>query len=1299
MNPFRRVIRWGLVAAAVVAIGGWALQRMRIGATDADAVRRIETELRGRVARSTDTLGQLAARVAAQRETIRAVPRDTAAARRLFDTLDAALSDEESVRTGISVYDATGAPLAWTGRVSELPRDVVEGPAVLFVAPGTFGPRLVRIEPLVDRTQPAAPRAATIAVEQSLGSLGPAASAPGPMDRFTVPTSVAPVTLRTRAGGAGASQSPYTFDITSPGGGLLVEAEVSPSDLHETRQTWIRARWAAIAVVLGLTMLLSLAPLVDARRRSRDRRTVVLSTAGLAAALILVRALLWFALGPVFPSHAVTAPYDLLLTTLLLVALVYLAIDLVERRRVARPRPRVLPISGDAAVRVAAAYALAGAGDAVLIWIYERALRAVASRTTLDLLHFSLHPLSGSRLALAFGLVLLHATAIWAAAGLVRLPTLAWRTPRRLAVAAALPAWMTGVLVTAAVIRWRLTPVPFAPLLVAAGAAGACAVALARLRSTTRRASQAARFFALFAALLAPAIAMYPSLLAFGIAAKERLVATDFGPQAANQREDLQDRLRRALDQIDARGDLPALIAGSNESEGDTPSTDRAFIVWQNTDLATYRLTSAVELYGPGGGLVSRYGNLPDYTTTRQNATSCRWDLVEEPSPFGSGLRHVLHADRGICQAGRMLGTIVVRVMLDYQALPFLASQNPYLDTLRPGLDVPAEGVSGRDVEFVVYGWSRAPLQASGPGVWAIPDAVFERLVASRVPFWASLERDGRQFRVFFMNDRGSIYALGYPVITSFGHLMNLAELMTLAGALYVLLLAAATLFNALTSRTPASGRALLREIRSSFYQKLFLAFVAGAIVPVVILAVATRQYFVNQFQTGNEEAAARTATVAQRLVEDYATLQQRGAGSLEALDDQIMVLVGRAIDEDVNLYDRSRLQATSQRDLFASRVLSARTPGDVYERIVLDRLPTYVGVEAVGDAPGASYLLAAAPVRAAGREGIVTVPMTLGQREIERQIDELDRRVLFGAVLFSLLGAAIGYWMAERIADPVNRLTRATRRIARGDLDARIAATSSDELRRLVEDFNQMGADLKRQRVELERTQRLEAWADMARQVAHDIKNPLTPIQLSAEHAQRVNADRGRPLSPVLDECVSAILTQVKLLRQISSEFSSFASSPTARPEPSVLIALLEEVVEPYRTGLTGRVSIEVSVPAGLPRVHVDRTLFSRALTNVIENALHAMPGGGSLRITSSHEAGASHVAVAVSDTGIGMDATALGRIFEPYFSTRTAGTGLGLTIAKRNVELNGGAIAVASERGVGTRVTMTLPVASAAD
>src|SRR5262249_4351222 len=192
---------------------------------------------------------------------------------------------------------------------------------------------------------------------------------------------------------------------------------------------------------------------------------------------------------------------------------------------------------------------------------------------------------------------------------------------------------------------------------------------------------------------------------------------------------------------------------------------------------------------------------------------------------------------------------------------------------------------------------------------------------------------------------------------------------------------------------------------------------------------------------------------------------------------------------------------------------------------------------------------------------GIVTVPVPLRQEDIESQIDNLDRRVLSAAVMFILLGSALGYWMAERIADPISRLTRATRKIARGNLDARVAAAASDELGRLINDFNRMADDLKRQRTELERTQRLEAWADMARQVAHDIKNPLTPIQLSAEHAQRVNLDRGRPLSPVLDECITAILSQVRLLRQISAEFSNFASTATAHPQPTHLSSLMEEV------------------------------------------------------------------------------------------------------------------------------------------
>ncbi|PYR59575.1 MAG: hypothetical protein DMF91_14510, partial [Acidobacteria bacterium] len=1281
---------------------------------DSDALARIEAELRQRFAASADSLGRIAAGVAAQRAAITDAPRDPAAARRLFDAVDAALPDEDVGLTGLTVYDATGLALAWGGRVSELPKTRLTGPAALFAAPSALGPRLVRVEPVPDPGRSQGGRLATVVVEQVLGRIR---GSPVLAHTFVVPTSIVPVSVSAQVGDAVPDRAPYAFVIRSPAGGPLVVAEVSPDDLAQARARWRSRTWAAVWSVLAIALLLCAGPLVEQRRRSHDRRVVIVATAGLILTLAAARVVFWLAAAPLVGPRTLTSPLDLLLNALVVAALAWVALDLVERRRVTSPRPRLATPNGQRLVGVAGAYAAAGAAAAVLLYAYEWFLQFVVSETSIDLLHFSLHPASATRLAIAFGLVLLHASVIWGAAALTRLASLVGRMPRRVMPRVLIAmAWVAGALLAIQAANLRYPVLSLAPLLLVLGVAGGCAAAVAWMHGRARHASQAARLFGFFLALLVPAVAAYPSLLAFATAAKEHLVAAEFGPQAASQREDLRKRLFATLDEIDALPSLTDFVASMPDVI--TPNIDLAFRVWSQTDLQTFRLTSAVELYGADGRLVSRFAlNLPEDPASNYLATRCEWDLFEEVSLFGSSERKVLRASRGICEGGEGLGAVVVRVMLDPRTLPFISSQSPYLESLRPSDQVPAESAPGRDVELAVYGWSRTPIYASaGTSVWSLPDHVFQRLVDSREPFWATLTRGDDRFRVYFLNDRGAIYALGYPVITWFGHLVNLAELVTLAGALYVLLLGGATLFNAMTSRTPASGRALLREIRSSFYRKLFIAFVAAAVVPVAILALATRAYFAKQFGDGVEQAAARTATVAQRLVEDYATFQQRGPGALQTLDDQIMVLVGRAIDQDVNLFDRERLQATSERDLFASGLLTTRTPGDVYRKILLDRLPAFVGNEEVGES---RYLLAAAPVRAGGREGIVTVPVTSRKRESEQQIDELDRRVLFAAILFSLLGSAIGYWMAERIADPVNRLTRATRRIARGDLDARIAATSSDELRRLVEDFNRMADDLKRQRTDLERTQRLEAWADMARQVAHDIKNPLTPIQLSAEHARRVNIDRGRPLSPVLDECVNAILMQVKLLRQISAEFSSFASSPTPRPEPTRLPELIEEVVKPYRAGLTGRIDIAVDAPRDLPTVTIDRMLFARALTNVIENALHAMPGRGRLLVESreskvdrpesnvdspesrvdSRESTADSpraVIVRITDTGVGMDEDAAKRIFEPYFSTKATGTGLGLAIAKRNVELNGGTIEVTSRRGAGTTVTMTLPVAA---
>jgi len=802
-----------------------------------------------------------------------------------------------------------------------------------------------------------------------------------------------------------------------------------------------------------------------------------------------------------------------------------------------------------------------------------------------------------------------------------------------------------------------------------------------------RRASQALRLIAWLGALATPSLVFYPAMISIADAATERLITTRLAPEALSHRATLQEQLRRSLAEIDGFPGLLDLVAGPPPREGEPAPAENAFLVWQQTDLARLRLTSSVELYDHAGALLSRFAlNLPAEVaaTTAWKETGCRWDIFGEPLA-GSEDRVLLHAGRGLCRAGeaKPAGALLVHVMLDYATLPFLAGQNPYGDLLQDGGRLQGDA-HARRIEFAMYGWGRTPVFPTEGSAWPISSDLLARIYrAGREPLWAVVVRGERSYRVFFENDRSGIYALGYPLPRPVDHLIVIAENLTLAGVVYVGLVLLAIFVARLGGFRPATGRELLREIRGSFYRKLFLAFVLAAVVPVLALAILTRAYIANQLRDSIESAAGRTASVAKRVVENVASQQRRDSGAPVLLTDEIMVGVSRVINQDVNVFAGSRLVATSQRDLFASGRLPTRTPAEVYRAIVLERQASYVGEESIGDFP---YMVAAAPVRDGDTRTILTVPLALRQQETEREIDALDQRVLLATVCFVLLGAAIGYYMAERIADPVNRLTRATRRIARGDLDARIVTSSSDEFRRLVDAFNGMAADLQRQRVELERTNRLAAWADMARQVAHDIKNPLTPIQLSAEHLRRVSHDRGEPLGAVLDSCVDTILAQVRLLRQISSEFSSFATAPVARFAATSVNEVVEEILAPYRTAPPNRVSLVTQLDDTLPELSLDRTLLGRALVNIVENALHAMPGGGTLTIETSRAGG--EVVIEVRDTGVGMDEDAKSRLFEPYFSTRASGTGLGLTIAKRNVDLNRGTIEVESEPGRGTKV-----------
>jgi signal transduction histidine kinase len=657
---------------------------------------------------------------------------------------------------------------------------------------------------------------------------------------------------------------------------------------------------------------------------------------------------------------------------------------------------------------------------------------------------------------------------------------------------------------------------------------------------------------------------------------------------------------------------------------------------------------------------------------------------------FAGADRTMLHAQRGLCDAnGAVVGAVVLHVApTDYRALPFVSAPNPYGAVL--GMSPVAASPSVPGLEVVVYGWSLQPLFTSGGVAWSLDPSLFARLYKDGTLFWMVREAEGRRYHVHFVQNRAGIYALGYPALTAFEHAERLAEIVAVTAVLFVLIQLGAMVYAPLASRPNAPLRVVLHEIRTSFYRKLFLFFVLVAIGPLLLFTVAFGAYMDAKFRADVEAEAATTVTAARRVFEQVASAEEPAGQGLVPLSDDLMVWIRQLIDQDVNLFEGSELVATSQRDLYNSGLLPTRTPAVIYRRIALERLPTFV-------AEDQQYLAAASPLPARGPDAVLSVPLASRQREIELESDELYRGVLVGSVVVVLFAAGLGAWFARRVSDPVSRLTRATRLIAAGRLNVRIAADTADELRRLVDDFNTMTATLVAQRAELARANQLKAWNEMARQVAHEIKNPLTPIQLAAEHLQRVHTDQGHPLGAVVDQCVTTVLGQVKLLRRIASDFANFASEPKPKIERVEINRVIEDVVGPYRFGLSERFRLRTEIGAGLPPALVDRTMLQRALTNLVENAIQAMPTGGELRVQA--QADDSHVVVSVADTGVGMDGDALARAFEPFFSTKTGGSGLGLANARRSIELQGGTIGIASAPGAGTTVTITLRVAPALD
>jgi two-component system nitrogen regulation sensor histidine kinase NtrY len=313
------------------------------------------------------------------------------------------------------------------------------------------------------------------------------------------------------------------------------------------------------------------------------------------------------------------------------------------------------------------------------------------------------------------------------------------------------------------------------------------------------------------------------------------------------------------------------------------------------------------------------------------------------------------------------------------------------------------------------------------------------------------------------------------------------------------------------------------------------------------------------------------------------------------------------------------------------------------------------------------------------------------------RPLVELQKKVVSTALLVGgsgiLVAIVASLWFAARVTRPVGSLAEAARRVAVGDLAAKVDIDSSDELGELASAFNRMTEDLVQQKERTLQAERVAAWRELARRLAHELKNPLFPLQVTVENLVRAKEKSPEMFEEVFRESTSTLLAEIGNLKTIIGRFSEFAKMPQPQRKSVQMNEVVESVLRVFQAQLQQRnqIKLHTDLERDLPEIYADPDLLHRALSNLVVNAIDAMPQGGETTVRTRSAPGL--VELSVSDTGSGLTPEECERLFTPYYTTKQHGTGLGLAIVQSVVSDHGGKISVESVKDKGTTFRIELP------
>ena len=336
---------------------------------------------------------------------------------------------------------------------------------------------------------------------------------------------------------------------------------------------------------------------------------------------------------------------------------------------------------------------------------------------------------------------------------------------------------------------------------------------------------------------------------------------------------------------------------------------------------------------------------------------------------------------------------------------------------------------------------------------------------------------------------------------------------------------------------------------------------------------------------------------------------------------------------------------------------------------------------------------------------------------EQRRHQDEVAYLQAFAVLmgLTALIALGLGLILAGKVTQRLSQLATATRQVGLGDLSARVRDRSSDEIGALARAFNRMVSEVQNSRARIEYLQRIGAWQEMARRLAHEIKNPLTPIQLAVQEIQQRCPTTEPAYRKLVDTTREIVEDEVGTLRRLVTEFSNFARLPQAQLQQSDLCEFLESLQRRFegfdeedsaldstsiRPGPIGSVKVALELPARPALAHLDAQMLGRALLNLVRNAMQATLATGQTdgRIVIHLFRDDDYWVIDVDDNGPGIPPAMRDSVFDPYVTTKTEGTGLGLAITKKIVIEHGGTISAESSSIGGARLRVTLPVAGTA-